>query len=315
MRSPLEFLASGFSLLALAACVETAPLAPPEGGERLDLAALDAGETAIVFSRWGSFGPAQLWATYPDGSRTRQLSSSEVDSYSDPAVSPDRRWIATTVNRFGVWQGIYLMRSNGSAMHRLVRHSDGDRNPAWSPDGTRIAFRSANPSPPQSNGRIYVINADGTGLRQLTPDHPLPGVDPHDESPSWSPDGSRLVFTRSGTLAFINADGSDLTLLWQCGCGSPAWSPDGEWLAFDMWDDNNLDVYVMRIDGTELRRLTTSPAVEARPRWSPDGSRVVFYRSEPGRLQMYHIGVDGTGETRVGDPGSNELASQWVSRP
>src|SRR5205823_7540985 len=91
-----------------------------------------------------------------------------------------------------------------------------------------------NPMPFGSAGRIFVVNVDGTGLRQLSPDVPDPNVVYYfDDSPTWSPDGATIAFDRFGALAVINVDGTGLTTLSTPeGAETPSWSPDGTHIAY-----------------------------------------------------------------------------------
>ncbi len=144
--------------------------------------------------------------------------------------------------------------------------------PAWSPDGTRIAFLSAAGS---TGHDIWVMRSDGTGLTNLTPD----GRD--EGSQSWSPDGTRLAFTRvprtgreRPSVEVIDADGGGRRLLAE---GSfPAWSPDGTRLAYTSAPrpDGEASVEVIGADGGGRRVL----AVGSRPAWSPDGARIAYVK-------------------------------------
>jgi TolB protein len=149
-------------------------------------------------------------------------------------------------------------------------------NPSWSPDGETIVFESWR----SRRGVLYIVNADGTGERQLTVGA---GDNTH---PHWSPDGSRIVYDshRDGVwnLYTIRPDGTDERPLTRRGWDTastfarhPAWSPDGKWIAFDSSRDGNNEIYVMSADGGEARRITQSPANESHPGWTPD-SRVTF---------------------------------------
>ena len=121
----------------------------------------------------------------------------------------------------------------------------------------------------QASGGLYVVNPDGSGKRRVveTAGH---------ATPSWSPDGRRIVFqTRSGPgLTVVNADGSGLQRLT---IGTrPAWSPDGQRIAFGRADKKyRVGVYVMNADGSEQRRLVRHGTD---PRWSPDGRSIAFVR-------------------------------------
>jgi Tol biopolymer transport system component len=100
---------------------------------------------------------------------------------------------------------------------------DGAVTPSWSPDGTTIAFSRYND---QKFGEIYLMNADGSGLRQVTTcdQKACSALDP-----AWAPDGSLILFdTSSGAIDSVNPDGSNLTVLEDDGrSGEPAWQPMG----------------------------------------------------------------------------------------
>jgi TolB protein len=157
-------------------------------------------------------------------------------------------------------------------------------SPAWSPDGSLIAFAGA-------SGSLSVIRPDGTGLRAL----------PHTEGgeyPSWSPDGTRIAFNSNLTgdhvMYVAQADGSKVVDLSRAGEGWQVdWSPDGRFILFTSHrdhPDNYTDVYVMRPDGSGVHRLTHQRAYT--PAWSPDGEHIVF--SAPG---LFVMNPDGTGVT------------------
>jgi TolB protein len=158
-------------------------------------------------------------------------------------------------------------------------------------DGSSIAYASPghDPNPPLSG--ISIMNADGSEQRRV------PNTD-GGEYPSWSPDGKRIAFNSNLTgdhvMYIVDVDGSDLVDLSNVGEGwQVAWSPDGGSILFTSHrdhPDNYTDVYVMRPDGWDVRRLTDQLAYT--PAWSPDGEHIVF--SAPG---LFVMDPDGTGVT------------------
>jgi len=139
-----------------------------------------------------------------------------------------------------------LQGAGAAAVIRLTTDPATDFDPTWSPDGTRIAFRSQR----DGNDEIYVMNADGTCQINLT-------NDPADDwSPAWSPDGTRIVFAHFfdgnsySDIAVINTDGTGLKRITTSSGEYPAWSPDGTQIAFASARAGNYDIYAMNADGS-----------------------------------------------------------------
>lgn len=164
---------------------------------------------------------------------------------------------------------IYLVKEDGTNVRPLVWSPAVEADPAWSPDGTKLAFRSDR----DGNPEVYVVNADGSGVTRLTND-PAP-----DYEPTWSPDGRQIAFvsrrTGQAEIFVMNADGANPVRLTD-GAGdsyAPAWSPDGRHIAFTK-QEGRPRIYVMNADGSDPRRQP--PAEGEFPSWSPDGLRFAF---------------------------------------
>jgi TolB protein len=146
--------------------------------------------------------------------------------------------------RGGSSGGIYTMNASGSDLTMLSSDS-GDTQPAWSPDGSRIAFVRFD----KGNADIYIMRPDGTEATQLTSD----GAD---SSPTWSPDGSKIMFAREtgngeSDLYEMGVDGGKATQVTSDSLSEyyPNWSPDGTSVAFAGYDVNRtMRVYVMNPD-------------------------------------------------------------------
>ena len=204
------------------------------------------------------------------------LKDGSVDQLTDrlgvltaPEVSPDG-------------QTIIFVRGNPSTgnMQLMVMDRNGENaenmpqilgwDPTWSPDGKQILFASG----PEDGVQLFVVNRDGGGLHQVSN---LPAIRGRSD---WSADGQSIV-TYSGPawkreVYMMNADGSNARQLTPSGGNSqgPSFSPDGKWVAFTAYfdhygDDHGCEIYIIRSDGTDLRRLTNNDYCDYQPRWGP----------------------------------------------
>jgi TolB protein len=209
------------------------------------------------------------------------------------------------------------MRADGTRARKLTHDGACYTYPAWSPDGTRLAFH-------RQRG-IWTMNVNGTGLRQLT--HGL-----LDAGPAWSPDGRTIAFARysgSGAIWLIDADGSSerqLTRPRGEGDIQPDWSPDGDWIAFSRSDDPTEgrngtryrhDIYIVRPDGTGLQKLTRHTGGNYSPAWSPDGKRIVFGsdRKHSDLLDIFVMNADGNRQTPLTKGTIDNSSPDWRARP
>jgi streptogramin lyase len=237
-----------------------------------------SGDTAPAWSPDGfqiAFGDEDIYVMHAEGSGIRRLTSDGASSH--PTWSPDGTRIAFAREALGN-ADIYIMAADGSDVMRLTDDLLREYTPAWSPDGTKIAFVGyfQGASGPPSPLRLYVMNADGTGPRQLGPKDA--------GQPSWSPDGTKIAFVKAdtGSIYAINADGTGLRQVVDLagltgGRGnlttSPTWSPDGTKLAFATGSEaSSSHIDVVNADGSGLRQLTESTVYAFYPAWSPAAS-------------------------------------------
>src|SRR2546426_785974 len=221
-----------FSLLTLitGGCQPGAPIGLPvlaaRGGPKPPKVLRDA---IAVFTRGvGASGGVAI--LQPNGSGRQPLAGAEAGV--GPGISPNGRRIAFSRNTDIGVTAIYIMAVDDGVATPIVGGLTLNPTPVWSPDGCQIAFRSVLETPGGPSGRISIINADGTGLRQVTPE-PGPLDFAFDEGPTWSPDGTRLAFTRNSVLHIINVDGTGMTALPnEDMTGTPSLSPDGERIAY-----------------------------------------------------------------------------------
>jgi len=182
---------------------------------------------------------------------------------------------------------VYVVNVDGSEARTLTnRPLAFDARPAWSPDGSRIAFEST------VDGRrsVWVMQADGQALRRLTD---AAGAS-SETGPAWSPAGDRIAFAsdRDGNAEIysVAVDGSGIRRLTNSPAADafPAWSPDGARIAFLSDRDGQQAIWVMAADGASPNRLVAGAAAEgARPTWSPDGRQVAFASDRDGNLDVY----------------------------
>jgi Tol biopolymer transport system component len=182
---------------------------------------------------------------------------------------------------------IYTMGVGGTRMRNLTRNGTRihDSLPAWSPDGSRIAFVRR-----YDGGRdaVFVMNADGSGARKLT----SYASGREFVRLAWSPDGGRIAFVRNVNIWVMNSDGTAPRMLIR-NAGSPAWSPDGSKILFvrPLRDTDSTEIWVANAGGAGQRRLTHSPQPEVEPSWSPDSRWIAFSRGEYGVFVMRQNGA------------------------
>jgi Tol biopolymer transport system component len=252
----------------------------------------------------------ELYAVNADGSDKRLLARHRYLGPPVPARaawSPDGQTIA-----FASYSRLLFVNADGSGQRDVTLELGLRQVPVWAPDGRRIAFVRCRGG---QRCDIYVMNADGSGLRRLTRNR-------ESSYPIWSPNGRKIAFWRirvrfrpdrkphyvqTPEVWLMNADGSGQRRLAR---GFPtAWSPDGRQIAFTGLPDSKPGVYVVNADGSGRRRLTRTAGHVSSGAWSPDGQRILFVGYRPGTRgkvsDIYVMNADGSGQRRLAERGHN----------
>lgn len=225
--------------------------------------------TRIAF-RHNTYLDGGISVVNSDGARQQRLTVGSHDYI--PFWDPDSRGIA-----YGNRDGIWVINANGSGRSRIL---DGDfwgHGLAWSPTGTRIAYRG-----------VGVMNADGTSPEHLTGDH-------YGGDPVWSPDGTRIAYENEG-IWVMNADGTGHRQLSSDRGQSPAWSADSTRIAYDNRFRFPRGIRTMNADGTNPRQLTVDNGIN--PVWSADGTEIAYSRSYLAG-GVFIVNADGSNRRRL----------------
>jgi TolB protein len=232
---------------------------------------------------------------------------------------------------------LFLMNPDGSDQVHIVRGSSA----TWSPDGHRIAFHASasgiglpirvDPGSATSDSDIFVLSVDEFLQGMAAAIDLTNSPDYNDDDPDWSPDGSRLLFTRHGVndphgdsftaeIHVMSADGiTQLTFNSEEERG-PDWSPDGSRITYSCRKGGpgptgvpTFEICVMNADGTGQTQLTFNSVPDLGSTWSLDGTQIVFVRTVGGRQQLFRMKADGTEVTQITNTvGVNTLSSQGV---
>ena len=246
-------------------------------------------------------------------------------SVRDVAPSPDGTRVAFTVAWYPADSpmldgDIYVANIDGSGLRRLTTTEELDEQRAWSPDGTRIAFRSKR----SGNWDIWVINANGTGQVNLM-QNVLPATST-ETTPAWSPDGARIVYSSDidtyayGKLWTMRPDGSDKQRLFPQSSAvtdvdrDPSWSPDGSKIAFRRVSAaaTGADLMIATVATGSVTRIEIAGA-QAFPAWAPDGSRIAFMSNHEGPLShIYTMAPDGSQISRYTAGPDENAYPRWL---
>ena len=313
----MRFLMGMLAALSLARCGINEVTISVEGGDgnkvRLDLDALqlknnrlvDAGSTSFTEVKDGSYVVNVVANNYM-ATETLVVESapmSGVKKYDLTFVIPPGAnqpfrpqgtiLFAATPTKIRDWN-LYTIEASGGEPTQLTHTREFEQQPAWSPDGTEIAYSLGEV---MTNIDVYVMAADGTGAQRLT-EHAE-----RDGTPAWSPDGSKIAFVsqREGDVAvwIMDRDGGNKRKLVKG--REPSWSPDGKRLAFTSGHFDGVDeIYIIDADGSNRRRLTESPRYfDWFASWSPDGKRLAFNSERFGGQELMVADVESGAQVRI----------------
>jgi TolB protein len=251
-------------------------------------------------------GSKQVWCMDYDGANQQQITKlGAKDIALSPRVSPDGSRIAFSGLRDS-WQIMMYSLDLGRVVS-FPHYRGGNYSPAWTSDGTRIAFSS---SMGGDGSEIYIADASGAAPKRLTNGK-------SDVSPVFNPKtNAQIAFVSGRTglpqIYLMDADGSNVQRVTDQGYAvSPAWSPNGLLLAFS-WVRNygpgilgGADIYVMDIATRQIVQLTHDGGRNDFPSWSPDGRHIVFESSRGHTEQIWSVLADGTHLQQLTHSGRN----------
>lgn len=257
-------------------------------------------------------GDSEIYVVHSDGTNLRQLTDNSADD-DKPSFKKDGTQIAFESNRRGGRYAIYVIDIDGTNLTQLTDEAYDSWGPAWSPDGTQIAFHST-----QSGViELFVMNADGSNIRQLTTNG-----NPIDRSAEWSPDGTQLVFysdvTGGRELYILDIESGEFERLTNNNFydGQPDWSMNGTQIAFASTRSNSRpDIFLMQRDDLTVTRLTDDIATDDDPAWSPDGRQIVFETTRSGNYDIWVMDSDGSNPVQITDDPGRDWSADWAWLP
>jgi Tol biopolymer transport system component len=204
---------------------------------------------------------------------------------------------------------IYMMDSDGDNETRLTNNAVDDRQPAWAPNGKRIAYAHRTDD---GGLDIFVVRADGSHRRRLT-HNPA-----EDQNPAWSPGGHRIAFQsdRKGNddILVIDDEGTHLTQLTSASRDDqdPAWNPVGLYIVFSRTlNGDNDEIFRMQPNGSHVVRLTHEAGGDIQPGFAPSGGKVAFASERDNPFDIFTMFDSGGSQNALITSGFGEFRPAW----
>ena len=275
------------------------------------VAALSVGVVGLL--AWRAWSPTFASAEPLQPTFTQITSQSGLEWF--PSLSPDGKWIVYGGDGDGN-RDVFLQSTTGQTPINLTADSmDDDDQPAFSPDGERIAFRSS-----RDGGGIFVMGRTGEAVRRLTR---------RGFKPAWSPDGREIVFTSENadldpqntlglsSLLVVNVMSGEERQLGRVDAVLPSWSPHGHRIAYTtrgaIAGSTRLDIWTVDRSGLNPVAVTTDGAANWNPVWSPDGTQLYFVSGRGGPINLWRVGIDEATGKATGGPEAVITPSPFVA--
>lgn len=238
---------------------------------------------------------ADVYTMKADGTEVKKITGDEKLEFM-PSWSKNQIIFFGAAIENGIGSNIFYAKTDGTGLTQVTKDIGRSSSPDVSRDGKRIAFSVENVA---HKPQIYVMNADGSGVKALTNDDTLAFY-----NPLWSPNGKKIVYyvekgDRKDQIWVMNADGSNQTLLTNNVAHNfhPAWSANGKQIIFCSNRDGGEVIYSMNADGSNIKRLLKTNSSYAR--FSPDGKKIAFISGKFPNTNIFVANADGSNETKV----------------